>query len=296
VTFFRRLKMPPVPALGRLEFKRAVAEIEDYFRKIRDALSAYDPDISPVVVGENPSDGAVNIGSSATIATDETVSGTVTLYVVDDSITDAKLRDSAGFSVIGKATTGSGETADIVAGTDTVLGRVGSGNLAFAQVATGQIAADAVTYAKIQNVTASRVLGRGSAGGSGDVEELTPTSGIAVSSTSLVAVPVVLRPAQITADQNDYSPGTLGTDRTTVFVSTDASRNITGILATGIADGVTLTWINSGTQSVMLQNANGGSVAANQLICPSGDLTLAANAAALIVRDATASRWRVFAL
>jgi hypothetical protein len=45
---------------------------------------------------------------------------------------------------------------------------------------------DGISYAKIQNVAAaSRVLGRGSAGGSGDVEELTPAGGLEVSTTNL---------------------------------------------------------------------------------------------------------------
>lgn len=45
---------------------------------------------------------------------------------------------------------------------------------------------DAITYAKMQNVSAaSRVLGRGSAGGSGDVEELTAAGGLKIVSTTI---------------------------------------------------------------------------------------------------------------
>lgn len=50
------------------------------------------------------------------------------------------------------------------------------------------IANDAVTYGKMQNVSAaSRLLGRGSAGGSGDVEELSVGSGLSLSGTTLSA-------------------------------------------------------------------------------------------------------------
>ncbi len=294
MTFFRRLKMPPVPHIAGRKPTDAAKDIEDYFRKIRDALSSYDPEISPVVVG-GESDGALTLNDTDTIGVSETETG-VTLDVVDASITNAKLGTVAANTIKGNPTASTAQPNDISIGTNTVLGRV-AGDIVAAQLATGQIANDSVTYAKIQNVSAaSRVLLRGSAGGAGDIEEGTVSSGLNITGTAITPVPVVLRPAQITSDQNDYSPGTLGTDRTTVFVSTDASRNVTGILATGIADGVTLCWINSGTQNVVLQHANAGSSAANQLICPLGvDFTLLPSAAALIVRDGTATRWRVFA-
>lgn len=55
--------------------------------------------------------------------------------------------------------------------------------------ATWTIDNDAVSYAKIQNVSAaSRLLGRGSASGSGDVQELTVGTGLTISGTTLSPV------------------------------------------------------------------------------------------------------------
>lgn len=96
----------------------------------------------------------------------------------------------------------SGATANVgtvtsVGGTGTVSGLTltgtvtASGNLTLGgtlAVATTNIANDAVTYAKVQNVAAaSRLLGRGSAGGSGDMEEITLGTNLSMSGTTLNA-------------------------------------------------------------------------------------------------------------
>lgn len=88
--------------------------------------------------------------------------------------------------------------------------------LANLAVTTGKIAADAVTYAKMQNISAaSRLLGRGSSGGAGDVEELTVGTGLAIAGTVVTATGVPVSDG----DKGDIVVSSTGTVWT---VDTDA--------------------------------------------------------------------------
>ena len=62
-----------------------------------------------------------------------------TAMIQDDAVTNAKLRNSAGFSVIGKATTGAGDPADIAISGNSVLARAGTGNLASLSVSDDRV-------------------------------------------------------------------------------------------------------------------------------------------------------------
>lgn len=98
----------------------------------------------------------------------------------------------------------------------------------------------------------------------------------------------VLSPAQITADQNNYNPGTAGLWR----LSSDATRTITGILAG--SSGQLLTLVNVGSNPIILANLNGGSLAANQILTGTGaDLTFTADQAINLEYDTTTSKWRI---
>lgn len=112
------------------------------------------------------------VTDTATASWDLSVPGQAKVNVIDDSISNAKLRNSSGFSVIGKGTTGSGDPGDIIAADETVLGRTAAGNLIFAALATGQITNDAVTYAKLQNVAGFSVVGKATTG-AGDAADIT---------------------------------------------------------------------------------------------------------------------------
>lgn len=113
--------------------------------------------------------------------------GTIdTAGITDGAVTLAKLASATSLSVLGRASNSAGVYADIAAGTDDHVLRRSGTTIGFGQVATGGIADAAVTYGKIQNVSAaSRVLGRGSAAGAGDCQELTCGVGVRVNATAI---------------------------------------------------------------------------------------------------------------
>lgn len=108
-----------------------------------------------------------------------------TTELADAGVTSAKLRDSAALSVIGRSASTTGVPGDIASTTDGHVLRQSGTAIGFGTVATAGIADDAVTYAKIQNVTNNRVLGRVTAG-SGDVQELGPGTSMAFLNTGFV--------------------------------------------------------------------------------------------------------------
>jgi hypothetical protein len=97
--------------------------------------------------------------------------GGTALTIADDAVTDAKLRNSAANSVIGRASSSSGDPADISTSTDGHVLRLSGTTLGFGTVATAGITDDAITFAKLQNIATDRLLGRDTAA-TGDVEEI----------------------------------------------------------------------------------------------------------------------------
>lgn len=96
-----------------------------------------------------------------------------------------------------------------------------------------------------------------------------------------------ISPAQITSNQNDYAPTGFST-ATVLRLSTDASRNITGLA--GGADGRRILVRNVGSFDLVLKDQDAGSTAANRFKFGS-DITLPASSAIWITYDATDSRW-----
>lgn len=137
-------------------------------------------------------------GSGITALTgDVSASGTgsVTATITNDAVTFAKFQNINTDRLLGRDTAGSGDMEELTVGGGIEFTGTGIQTSAFTgdvtKIAGGTattIANDAVTYAKMQNVSAaSRLLGRGSAGGAGDVQEISLGTGLTMSGTTLSA-------------------------------------------------------------------------------------------------------------
>lgn len=159
----------------------------------------------------------VDGGAGADLTLSVAAFGITTALIANKNVTFGKIQDLAAFSVFGKFNAGVGTGADIVAADETVLGRTATGNLTFAQLATGQITNAAVTYAKIQNVTDARLLGR-SAGGAGAPQELTVASPVTLAGGILDFDETVALGNNARVAVSENSGATIGTRRRINFV------------------------------------------------------------------------------
>src|SRR5207245_8477887 len=98
-----------------------------------------------------------------------------------------------------------------------------------------------------------------------------------------------ISPAQITANQDNYNPASLSIANC-LRITTDASRNITGLTAPA-GDGRLLVIENVGSFNAVLINESGSSTAANRFTL-TGDVTLPPNTGIRLRYDGTSSRRR----
>lgn len=115
-------------------------------------------------------------------------------------------------------------------------------------------------------------------------------NGTSLTVAGTTAVTSDISTSLISANTDNWSPTGIN-GASVVQISTDASRNLTGIV--GGFDGRLMSLVNTGSNNVVLKN-NTTSTAANRFLTPSADdVTLTPNAALLLQYDATASRWRI---
>lgn len=248
-----------------------------------------------------------------------------TAAYANNSVTDAKLRQSAALSLIGRSANSSGDVADISASAGSSCAfRENSNTIGCGTLATAALANNAVTNAKLGQMANNTVKCRVTAG-TGDPEDCSASQGRSVlglgtaaqqnTGTSGSNVPLLngantwsgaqaiaaaldvqqaasftgdISPSQITSNQNDYAPTGFST-ASVLRLSTDASRDITGLA--GGADGRVIYLYNVGSQNVVLKNESGSSTAANRFGF-GADLTLTPSQGASIIYDSTSSRWR----
>ena len=149
---------------------------------------------------------------------------------------------------------------------------------------------------KINNVTSSFPAAQGAAGavltndGTGNLSWQTAgASSAAVVSTNSTYT----GGGSLGSNQNDLAISATGTY---FKINTTANVNVTGINATGSADGRVVYFSNVGVTgfSVTFNNLNGGSSANDQFTLPGGfDVTIGNNSTAVFIYDATAHKWRL---
>jgi hypothetical protein len=217
----------------------------------RDTAGTGSPE-SLTVTGGLEFTGLGGIQRSALTGDVTAAAGSGATTITANAVTDAKLRTSGANTVIGRASATTGNVADIAAGTDTVLGRNGSNNLAFTQVQSTMISNTAITFAKMQNIATDTILGRDTAG-TGSVEQLTVSGGLEF--TGLVGIQRSALTGDVTAPAgsnttqislNAVANGKLadmptGTIKGRISVGTGDPEDLTGTQVTSMLDVFTAT-------------------------------------------------------
>jgi hypothetical protein len=207
------------------------------------------------------------IAQARALSSDATLSNTGALTISNNVVTDAKLRQSAGFSVIGKTATGTGNVADITAGDNGVLRRSGAGNLEFGTIVTANIADSNVTEGKLatDSVSTNKIVNLNVTTGkiadlnvtTGKIADLNVTEGKlatdSVSTNKIVNLNVTT--AKI-ADLN-VTEGKLAADAVTnAKLANMAINTIKGRISTGTGDPEDLTAANVRTIINVADGAN----------------------------------------
>jgi hypothetical protein len=259
---------------------------------------ATSPTIGTAVLNNPSIDKVSNLTSNGFV---KTSGGDGTLSIDTNTYLTANQTITLSGDVTGSGTTGITTTigADAVAlGTDTTgnyvatIADAGSGRITVSGSGsenagvTLDIADDAVTFAKFQNITDARLLGR-SAGSSGDMQELTVGTGLSLSAGVLTST--------ITQYTNEDAQDAVGGALTSEFTYNDAGNSIainsinwskiastpTTLSGYGITDSVSSTLADG---KILI--GNGSNIAT--AVTPTGDVTFSNAGVATISADAVA--------
>lgn len=200
--------------LAASELNTEYNTVFDCVNSISDSNITASAAIDPKKLGASiAGDGISRNGSTGVLAVsvDDTsveISGD-TVRLKANGTSNAKIRQSAGVSVIGRSANSTGDVADITAGSNGQVLKRTADALSFAQVATADIADAAVTHAKL----AARATGTSVAAGgiatsaSSGTQDITSTSFTDVTNQSVTIV-TTGRPVMLTLIDGD--PATSG--------------------------------------------------------------------------------------
>jgi hypothetical protein len=99
-----------------------------------------------------------NVATSVAMSGDATLSNTGALTIGTNIVTDAKFRQSAGLSVVGRSANSTGDVADIVAGADFNILRRSGTSIGFGAIDLSQSGAVGATILSLANGGSSKAL------------------------------------------------------------------------------------------------------------------------------------------
>jgi hypothetical protein len=172
--------------------------------EFRSLVASDIPDLSSIYYSVTNPAGYLTQNQNIVFVGDVTGQGRalITLTIGPNKVSNAHLRKSAATSVIGNAGAALADVADIISSADGQVLRRSGGTLAFGTIATTGIGDKQVSFAKIQDLQANRILGRSAT--PGPAEELTFSNIITLTGTELsVAAASSVQAGVITiGDQN----------------------------------------------------------------------------------------------
>lgn len=128
-------------------------------------------------------DSATYLTGNQTVTLSGDLSGagatSISATIVNNAISDAKIRQSSGLSILGRSANSTGNITDITAANDGEILRRSGTSIGFGTIATAGIGANQVTNAKLAQVATATFKGRTTAG-TGDAEDLTATQATAL--------------------------------------------------------------------------------------------------------------------